>query len=77
MSKLYLNMSGSSSSSCPSSGNELEVVDKDDYRFIDVMCKAPTERDKRFLQFFRVLKKEAALACENDRNQDKEPAEKE
>ena len=41
-----------------SSGHDLEVVDKDDYEFVNEMVVSKSQVDRRFLEFFRVMKNE-------------------
>ena len=57
--KLYIKENLSSSSD--SSDENLIVVDKDDNYYIDQMCFSQKDADRRFLSFFKVMKKEGAI----------------
>ena len=70
LSKLYLNKNMDLSTS--GEDDELEVVDRDDYNFVDQMCKSNSGIDRRFLKFFKIMKKEFAFAIDSEYSEQSE-----
>ena len=65
LSKLYIKENLGTSSE--SSDNEnLMLVDKDEHRYIDKLCWSESVTDKRFLNLFKVAKKESSAIVEQE-----------
>ena len=65
LSKLYIKEHLSTSSDSSDKEN-LILVDKDEHRYIDKLCWSDHETDKRFLNLFKVAKKEGAAIVEQE-----------
>ena len=64
LAKLYIDKNLDLSSS--EMDDNLAVVDGDDYNFVDKMCKSKSPVDRRFLEFFRIMKDEPAIPIDDD-----------
>lgn len=66
LSKLFIKEIPSSTSS---ESDDLEVVDKDEFQYIEQMCASNSDVDHRFLNFFKVMREEKNITV-NKKNID-------